>query len=105
MKYTWGARMMYVGFDMLIHKKQDEIPYLVYNPEIPDTFRDYPVEGYTDSSPSFNFGRKWDPIYFTPYRGHAKIRNTKIDIYFSVPKNFRKGIIYYGNEKVAEFNL
>jgi hypothetical protein len=108
LKHNHKVGMDFIGFPYLIDFKPIDKrinKWAEYKPEIKDTFWDYKIDGYQDISPSINFGTKRKPRNISPYRDHKGLRSCRIDVYFSVPVDFEKGKIYYGNKIIADFEL
>ena len=108
LKHNYAVGMVFIGFPYLIdfNPKDKRIKqWAKYKPEIEDTFWNYKIDGFQDISPSINFGTKRKPKKVSPYLDHKELRACRIDVYFSVPKEFEKGKIYYGTKVIADFEL
>ena len=102
------AMTTFLGFEKLIDDKpkDDKKSYWYsYNPSIRDSFLDYKIEGYDDVDNCLNFGTKRKPRNKSIYFNHKKLKSNTVDVYFIVPKNLKKGTIYYGNQLLVDFNV
>ncbi|MGJ8549597.1 hypothetical protein [Winogradskyella wichelsiae] len=97
----------FLGFRRLIDEKpKDKKTYWYsYKPSIRDSFLDYKIDSYEDVDNCINFGTKRKPRNKSIYFDYKKIKSNTVDIYFIVPKNFKMGKIYFGNELLKEFNV
>lgn len=108
LRHNYGVGMMYIGFDYLVDFQPTELRYrewLMYKPEITDTFYDYKIEGYTDVVPNINFGTQREPKIVSPYLDHRELKSCKIDVYFSLPKDLKSFKVYYGNQLLSETTI
>lgn len=104
---TWIG-MYFLGFTYLneYELEQNYInAWVSYDPNVTDTFWNYKINGYQDISPIVNVGTKKKPINISPYFKHKKLRACRIDVYFSVPEEFEKGKIYFGENVISDFNI
>jgi len=76
-----------------------------YKPEIIDTFKDYQIDGFTDIECCLDFGTKKKPHVKPIYFDHREIKSNSFSIYFAMPKNQSKGILYYGNIELIDFEM
>ena len=76
-----------------------------FKPEVEDTFLNYSRDGFKDISPKINIGTKRKPIIIEPYYDLDTIKSCKIDVYFGVPKDLKKGKVFYGDVLIADFKL
>ncbi|MDN3491733.1 hypothetical protein [Winogradskyella bathintestinalis] len=97
----------FLGFKRLIDEKpKDKKTYWYsYKPSTKDSFVDYKIDGYEDVDNCINFGTERRPKIKSIYFDYKKIKSNTVDIYFIVPKNFKRGKIYFGNELLKEFNV
>lgn len=97
----------YNTFGMIAENSESEnkISYLDYNSNYENSFRKYQKEGYKDIKNCLNFGTKRNPKLECMYFAEKKIRSNIIDTYFILPLDFKEGIIFYGNQKIAEIKV
>ena len=57
---------------------------------------------YKDVENRLNFGTKKKPVIKTIYYKPNKIKKSKLDIYFIIPKNVYNGTLYYGKIKIKD---
>ena len=107
------AKFSYHGvvneFDILVNneltEKEKKKHLYSYDPSVIDTFHKYKREGYDDINTSLNFGTKRKPDNKEIYFDHWDLRTSTIDIYFGVPMELTEGTIYYGSEKIIDFQV
>lgn len=97
------------GFDKLVdHQpttKEVRVNWYKYKPTIEDTFLKYTMEGYKDIDNCLTFEMGKKDLDKSIYFDHKRVRSNVVDVYFIVPKGFKKGKIYYGNQMVADFTV
>lgn len=95
-------------FIQLVDVKPDEkTPYYgyKYKPEVPDTFKDYKMEGFKDIETCLNYGTERKPHEIPIYFNAREMKSETFNIYFAMPKNQTYGELYYGNVKLMDFDL
>lgn len=101
--YLEFERLDIPDLDTTIEKKENYT--CNYDYSVKDTFLDYKIAGFNDVNCCVNYGTKKKPNFRCIYYRPKKIRLNYIDVYFIVPKEYMKGTIYYGNEKLVDFEL
>lgn len=98
----------YTNFDILTKKNHSFNPkhsILTYDPSIPDSFESYNFEGFDTLEIPINYGSNKRPephiIYYKP----KKFKSKKVAFFFPFPKDENKGVLYYGNQKIATLNF
>lgn len=105
---NFGAGWIFYGFGRLIQNQTDDKrinEWANYKSEIEDVFYNYTQEGYEDISPKINIGSNRKPKIIEPYYDLDDIKSCKIDVYFGVPKDFKKGKLFYAEALIADFEL
>ena len=93
-------------FQRLKDKESERSAYSAkYDPNIPNTFLDYPYKKYKDVPLSLNFGTKRRPNIHTLYFKPNKIKDHPLDLYFIIPKDIKEGRIYYGDTFIKDINF
>lgn len=88
-------------------KPDDKTPYYgyKYKPEVPDTFKDYQMEGFKDIETCLNYGTERKPHEKPIYFNTREFKSETFNIYFAMPKHQTYGELYYGNVKLMDFEL
>ncbi len=88
-------------------KPDDKTPYYgyKYKPEVPDTFKDYEMEGYKDIETTLNYGTERKPHEKPIYFNAREMKSETFNLYFAMPKDQTYGELYYGDVKLIDFKL
>jgi hypothetical protein len=88
-------------------KPDDKTPYYgyQYRPEVPDTFKDYEMEGFKDIETCINYGTERKPHEKPIYFNTREFKQETFNLYFALPKSQTSGQLYYGNVKLMDFEL
>lgn len=97
-KYNYLAHN-YEGFTMINSQLKKKKKYK----NLKDSFYDYSIDGFKNISPKINFGTMRNSRNEEIFYAGKKLRRNVVDVYFSVPKEFNKGEVYFGNKSVASF--
>lgn len=88
-------------------KPDDNTPYYgyQYKPEVPDSFKDYQMEGFKDIETCLNYGTERKPREKPIYFNTREFKSETFNLYFAMPKDQTYGELYYGNVKLMDFIL
>ncbi len=88
-------------------KPDDKTPYYGYHykPEVPDTFKDFQMEGFKDIETTINYGTERKPHEKPIYLNSQEFKSETFSIYFAMPKDQVSGELYYGTVKLMDFVL
>jgi hypothetical protein len=98
----------YVGFSILTkkpHTFNEKHSILTYNTSIPDSFEKYNFEGFSTIETPINFGTRRKPEPHVIYYEPEKYKSKKLIFHFPFPKEINQGVLYYGNQKIADLKF
>lgn len=106
MNISYQIFTAYSGFYKLVKEPlKGKNINLKYEPNIEDSFEYYDFDGYTNLEVSVDYDgwgkQKKQVVYFKP----QKFKTKKLNFFFPFLKEIKSGVLFYGNEKVAELNF
>jgi hypothetical protein len=107
-RHNYAAGWIYIGFDKLVDFDPTDkglSKWLSYKPEVKDTFEDFQIVDYQDVSPKINFGTTKKPKIASPYMEPKELKSCKVDLYFSLPLDFKDLQVYYGSQLILDTEI